>query len=86
MLETADIFYIVVAFCVLWVTAFVCWFIYQVVMAIKIANDVMRELKWQIEKVEQALSGIKAKFESGGEHLAKLAAHIKKTVEGGKEK
>ncbi len=86
MIETSDIFYIVFAFCVLWVTAFVCWFIYQITSVLKSVNDLMRELKWQVEKVEQALNGIKTKFESGSGHLSKLASHMKSAVDSIKDK
>lgn len=80
MIETSDIFYIVLAFCALWITAFICWFVYQLAIVLKHLNDLVSELKWQVEKVEQALSGIKLKFEEGGSHLGKLTDHIKKYV------
>jgi len=82
MLESQDILYIVIAFCVLWVSAFVCWFVYQVTMMIKAVNDVLSELKYQVEKVEQALNGIKSKFETGSGHLSSIADQFKKAVEG----
>ncbi|PIX62025.1 hypothetical protein CO057_04215 [Candidatus Uhrbacteria bacterium CG_4_9_14_0_2_um_filter_41_50] len=86
MIETTDIFYIVLAFCVLWVTAFVCWFIYQITSVLKSVNDLMRELKWQVEKVEQALQGIKSKFELGSGHLSKLVNHVKSAADSLKDK
>ncbi len=90
MLESTDILYIVIAFCILWITAFVCWFIYQVATVFKRVNDVLGELKYQIEKVEQALNGIKSKFDAGSGHLSKLTGHVKKFTDGmkgkGKEK
>jgi len=80
MLETSDILYIVLAFCALWITAFICWFIYQIAVMLKRVNDLIAELKWQVEKVEQALNGIKAKFEEGGGHLSSMAEHLKSYI------
>jgi len=82
MLESKEILYIVLAFCALWITAFICWFIFQIATAIKRMNDLMAEVKYQVEKVEQALNGIKTKFEAGSGHLSKLTGHVKKVVEG----
>jgi len=77
MLETTDILYIVLAFCALWITAFICWFIYQLAVVMEHLNDLVSELKWQAEKIEQALNGIKSRFETGSSHLGKLADHAK---------
>jgi len=77
MLETSDILYIVLAFCALWITAFICWFVYQLAIVLKRINDLIAELKWQVEKVEQALNGMKSKFETGSGHLGKLVEHVK---------
>lgn len=85
-MQSIDIFYVVLAFCVLWLAVFLCWFIYQIVVTIKTVNDVVRELKWQIEKIEQVLSGMKSKFEVGSGHLAKLAGSVKKVVDEFKDK
>jgi len=49
-------------------------------MVIKSINEVLAEVKFQIEKVEQALNGIKTKFDTGTGHLGSMANHFKKTV------
>ena len=80
MLDTIDILYIILAFCALWITAFICWFIYQLAVVLKHINDLVSELKWQAEKIEQALNGMKSKFETGSGHLASLTDHVKNYV------
>ncbi|MFH1632054.1 MAG: hypothetical protein ABIA47_03520 [bacterium] len=80
MIEVTDILYIVLALCALWITLFVCWFIYQVAMVLKNVNDVLREVRFQIERVEQSLNGIKAKFDTGTTHLSSLADDVKKAA------
>ncbi|MFH1711693.1 MAG: hypothetical protein ABH846_00445 [Patescibacteria group bacterium] len=86
MFETSDILLIVLAFCALWFTAFLCWFIFQMAMVIKNLNEVLSEVKFQIEKVEQALNGIKTKFDTGTGHLGTMADQFKKTVKDWKAK
>lgn len=80
MLDTVDILYIILAFCALWITAFICWFIYQLAVVLKHINDLVTELKWQAEKIEQALTGMKNKFETGSTHLGNLVDHVKSYV------
>lgn len=86
MFEAKEILFIVLAFCAVWITLFVCWFIYQLAVVIKNLNDVLDEVKTQIERVEQALNGIKSKFDTGTGHLGTMADHIKDTVKEWKEK
>lgn len=80
MLESKDILFIVLAFCALWFTAFMCWFIFQITIAIKALNDLMADVKYQIERVEHALHGVKSKFDAGTSHVGSLAEQVKKAV------
>ena len=66
---TTDILLIVLAFCALWVTAFVCWFIYQLAVMLKRVNDVILEIKTQAQKIEDALNFLKEKFGGKGEAI-----------------
>ena len=77
-MEVQEIFYIVLAFCVLWVTVFTCWGIYQVAMMVKRANDVLLEVRHQIERVERAINGVKTKFDAGTMHLGSIVDLVSK--------
>jgi hypothetical protein len=81
MFSSLDILYIVIAFGVLWVTLFVCWFIYQLVTIIREIHSTVHKLTFAIENVEKALQGIKSKFGSGN-----LSEHFKNTVSNIKDK
>lgn len=80
MLEYKDVLYIVLAFCALWFTAFLCWFLWQIAIVVKRINDVLSEMKSAITRVEQALIGIKGRFEHGTSHLGKMSDHVKQAV------
>ncbi len=80
MFESKDILFIILAFCALWFTAFLCWFVYQAIMLIKGVNSLLKEVKFSFERVEQALNGIKAKFENGAGHLGNMAETLKDAV------
>lgn len=77
MFEAQDILFIILAFCVLWVTVFVCWFLFQVAMVIKNINGLLHEIKFQFERFDQTLNGIKSKFEEGSGHMESMFDHVK---------
>lgn len=63
MLEAKDILLIVLAFCALWFTAFVCWLVYQIAAILKNVNDVISDAHETLGKMERALSGIRGRFD-----------------------
>lgn len=77
MIEAKDILYIVLAFSVLWFTAFVCWLIWQVAMILKNVNDTLSEAREKMAKIDATLAAIRDKFEHASTSLSLL-------VEGGK--
>lgn len=81
MVSSLDILYLVIAFAVLWVGAFICWFIFQMVIIVKEVHKTLHALTFAIDNVQKSLDGIKNKFGAG-----KLHDHIKNTMESVKEK
>lgn len=81
LLDSKDILFIILSFCALWFTVFLCWFLYQLAIVLRRINEVVGEVKIQIEKVENAIHGVKSKFEFGSSQLGFLADTIKKAVE-----
>ncbi|HBL39722.1 TPA: hypothetical protein DDZ10_03580 [Candidatus Uhrbacteria bacterium] len=63
MLEAKDILLIVLAFCALWFTAFVCWLVYQIAAILKNVNDIVADAHETLGKMERALSGIRGRFD-----------------------
>lgn len=72
MFESKDLLFIVLAFCVLWSTAFFCWFLFQVAMVIKNINSLLQEVKAQFERFDQTLNSMKDKFHEGSGYLGSL--------------
>ena len=80
MIEAKEILFVVLAFCALWITAFIAWFLFQVATVIKNINAILHEVKYQFERVDQTLNAIKTKFHEGSLHLNKLADDVKSYV------
>jgi hypothetical protein len=61
--NTKDILLIVVAFCILWFTIFICWAIYYVAMILREFKKVAFDVRKKIELVESILIAFKEKLE-----------------------
>ena len=74
MLDTSkDLLYIVISFCVLWLTVFICWVIYYLAMLLKQVYDLTKSIKEKVEKMENLIDFAKNKIEKSSSHLALVA-------------
>jgi len=80
-MNSLDILYLIIAFAVLWVASFICWFIWQVVVLLKEVHKTVHSLTAAIDDVKSAIDGVKSKFGPG-----KLHDHIKSTFASMKSK
>ncbi len=72
MFDTSkDILYIVLAFCSVWLTIFLCWALYYFAMTMKHANEVITEIRDKVHAIVKAVDYIREKmdFVSGGMHF-----------------
>lgn len=77
MIPLQDTLYIVLIFGALWVTIFACWFLWQLISVLKGVREVLSEVQARIQSVEQAIHGVRAKFEDGSRHVNSLSESIK---------
>ena len=65
MIETSkDILYLVIAFCVLWVTVFLCWMFYYVTRILKNANQIVEEFRSRLQILTEAINYVRGKVEN----------------------
>jgi len=81
-----DILYIVLSFCVLWISAALFWFIWQAAQILRNVNSAVDEAREKIGKIETAITGIKNRFDSMTAPVGILVEGIKKLIEYGLEK
>jgi hypothetical protein len=81
MFYPLDILYIVLSFCALWFTAAVFWLIWQIATMFRNVNDAIAEGRQVMNKVEMALSGIQAKFDSVSSSLGAVVGLAARGVE-----
>ena len=81
MFTPLEILFIVLAFCVLWISAVVFWLLWQVASILKRANDTVTLVQETLAKMEVALDGIRRKFDSTGTALGAIMHTTTKAVE-----
>ena len=64
MFETSkDVLYLVISFCILWVTAFLCWMFYYATKILKNANQIVEEFRMRLQTLTEAINYIRGKVE-----------------------
>ncbi len=61
--SSKDILYLVISFCVLWITVFLCWMLYYVMRLIRNTNKIVEEFRSRLESLTDAVTYIKGKVE-----------------------
>ncbi len=65
MIETSkDILFLVIAFCVLWITVFLCWMFYYITRILKNANQIAEEFRSRLQILTEAIQYVRGKVEN----------------------
>ena len=65
MFETSkDVLYIVLSFCIIWVTVFLCWMFYYAGKILKDASQIVEEFRMRLQLLTEAINYIRGKVES----------------------
>ena len=91
MFDTSkDILFVVISFCIVWLTVFLCWAMYQFGKVLKNANEVVEEFRMRIDALTSAIDFVRGRIEqmSGLMNLAGqgLSGYVKKYASNKMEK
>ena len=87
MLETSkDLLYLVIAFCILWITVFFCWLLYYFISIIGSVRGVIKSVKEKLEKVDELINLIKDKVEHSTTYLGVIVNGVGKIIDYIKDK
>lgn len=64
MFDTSkDILYLVISFCILWLTVFLCWSLYHFGKVLKNANEVVEEFRARMDALTHAIDFVRHRIE-----------------------
>ena len=75
--SSKDILYLVLAFCALWFTAFVCWAMYYLISILRDASRTVKDVHDRIRSIEEMIRGVREKIEQSFGSFGIVAAGMK---------
>jgi predicted PurR-regulated permease PerM len=81
MYSSLDILYIVIAFCLFWLSAAIFWLVWQVASIFRNINHGVSELREKIKKIEEAVEFIRGKFDHMSTTLGVVVSGLTKVIE-----
>lgn len=79
--SSQDIFFLVLAFCILWFTIFLTWLMYYVISAVRQIHQTIARVKNKLDAVDELISFIKDKVSNGASYLTFIVSGVGKLVE-----
>jgi len=77
MIETTkDILWLVISFCILWLTIFICWVIYYFAMILREGKRAVVDVRKKIELVEGLIKAAKEKLEKTSSYVRLMVDSI----------
>ncbi len=61
--NSKDILFLVISFCVLWVTFFLCWMFYYLMRLLRNANQVVEEFRIRLQTLMDTVNSIRTKID-----------------------
>jgi len=61
--SSKDILYLVIAFCILWVTVFLCWMFYYTARILRNASQIIEEFRLKLQNLTEAINHVRNKVE-----------------------
>ena len=83
--STLDLLYFIGAICLLWITGFLCWTLYEIARLVRQANEVMDDTRHKIERFESAVVAIGEMAKTFFHSLSALSSWMKEKKGKGKK-
>lgn len=81
LIETSkDLLFVVLAFCVLWLTVFLSWLLYYVIAIVRDMESLMRKVSGAVEKVDYLARVAQEKMERSAASLSVVAQAVKEII------
>jgi CHASE3 domain sensor protein len=78
--SSQDIFFLVLAFCILGLTIFLAWMMYYAISAVKQVYEMISQLKQKLNAIDELVTLIKEKFNSSASYLSFIVSGVGKLI------
>ncbi len=81
LIETSkDLLFVVLAFCILWLTIFISWLLYYFIVIVRDAESLVRQIRNAVERVDALAHSVRDKFEHSAASLTIVAQAVKELI------
>lgn len=81
MIETSkDLLFVILALCILWLTVFLSWLLYYMIVIIRDAEALVRKLKEAAQKIEQLTHTAQEKLNKSAATFSLVATALKEVL------
>ena len=81
MLDSQDILFMVLAFCALWFTAFLCFALYQMARLMKRMQELSSHIRAKVDDLVDSINVIRMKIEGHVSAITNVADGIRKVMD-----
>ncbi|MEY4744775.1 MAG: hypothetical protein RL272_720 [Candidatus Parcubacteria bacterium] len=78
--SSKDLLFVVLAFCVLWLTVFLSWLLYYIIAIVRDAESLIRQVRGAVEKVDSLAHAVHEKMERSAASLTLIAQAVKELI------
>lgn len=79
--NSRDLLNIVLAFAIVWLTVFLCWLLYYVVMVFKNTKEMIEEVRGRFRAIEEGIRAIRERFEHASASLTFISEGVVKLIQ-----
>ena len=79
--SSQDLLFLVLAFCALWITIFLCWALYYLIAILRDAKWAVAETREKVEQAGRLIDTIEEKVHSSGTYFGLIARAVTQFVE-----
>ena len=76
-----DLLYLVIAFCILWLTVFMCWLLYYFISIIGSVRRLVKSAEDKVNKIGEVIELLKDRINHSAAHLALIVEGVSKLVD-----
>jgi len=81
MFETSqDLLFVVLAFCIFWLTVFLCWLLITIISIVRDAGSLVHSVRNAVERVDQLAHTVRERFEHSAASLTIVAQALREVV------
>lgn len=86
IVNTSDILNLVISFCIIWATFFLCWTFYYLMRILRNANTIVEEFRVRLQTLSEAIDYIRGKVENISSLMTLASSGLTGFIKGRAEK